>query len=123
MLALTRCKQRDRATDTLSKPTTHMKKRNGSTKPPFTRVEAPKTLSVAAHLLQFLRAKWDLVLFCAGVLAFTFAAGILVERNRLFPYDLIEGAVAAQQDWRANWRHYLQIRSKFLVPTPEPNAA
>ena len=94
-----------------------MKKRNGSTKPPFTRVGAPKTLSVAAHLLHFLRAKWDLVLFCTGVLAFTFAAGILVERNRLFPYDLIEGAVAAQQDWRANWRHYLQIRSKFLVPT------
>src|ERR1044071_3537089 len=65
----------------------------------------------------FIRQKWDLVLFCVGLLVVAFAGGVTVERYGVFPHPLIEGAVAAAQDWRYNWRHYLQIRSKFLEPT------
>ena len=73
--------------------------------------------SIPRRLLSFLRRKWDLVLFCIGVLVVTFALGIAVERFRIFPYGVIRDAVAAAEDWRENWRHYLQIRSKYLRST------
>jgi hypothetical protein len=40
-----------------------------------------------------------------------------VGKYRLFPHDVIQGAGDALQDWRENWRHYLQIRSRYLQPT------
>lgn len=71
-----------------------------------------------SRLLSLAREKWDFVLFCVGLLGLAFAAGMVVERYRLFPHDVIREATAAAHDWRANWRHYLQIRSKHLRPTP-----
>ncbi|WP_119300312.1 arylsulfotransferase family protein [Dongia deserti] len=65
----------------------------------------------------FIRAKWDLVLFGVGVLALAFGLGVAVERYQLFPHAVIDDATAAVQDWRVNWRHYLQIRSKYLAAT------
>ena len=70
------------------------------------------------RLLNFARKKWDLVLFCIGLLGVTFAVGMAAERFQFFPYGLIHGGVAAAEDWRANWRHYLQIRSRHLLPSP-----
>lgn len=70
------------------------------------------------RLVRFIRGKWDLVLFWAGLLGVVFGAGIAVERYQIFPHDLIRHASAAAQDWRVNWRHYLQIRSKHLRPSP-----
>ena len=61
--------------------------------------------------------KWDVVLFCIGLLCVAFAYGIAVERYHLFPHHVVVRAAAAVQDWRANWRHYFQLRSKYLMPT------
>ena len=72
---------------------------------------------VPRRLLGFVRQKWDLVLFCVGLLGIAFGFGVAVERYRFFPHGAIENASAALQDWRVNWRHYLQIRSKYLIPT------
>jgi hypothetical protein len=74
----------------------------------------PTTMS---RLLRYTRDKWDFVLFCVGMLVLAFAGGMVVERYQLFPHDVIDEATAAANDWRANWRHYLQIRSKHLRPT------
>jgi hypothetical protein len=71
-----------------------------------------------SRVLSFAREKWDFVLFCLGLLGLAFAAGMVIERYKLFPHDVIREATAAAQDWRHNWRHYLQIRSKHLRPTP-----
>lgn len=69
------------------------------------------------HLQGFIRQKWDLILFWIGLLGLTFVLGIAVERYQLFPHGVIRDAAAAAKDLRANWRHYLQIRSKYLAPT------
>src|SRR5262245_63678331 len=65
----------------------------------------------------FIREKWDVVLLCIGLLGVAFADGIAVERYRLFPHGVVVRAAAAVQDWRDNWRHYFQLRSKYLVAT------
>jgi Arylsulfotransferase (ASST) len=65
----------------------------------------------------FLRQNWDVVLFCIGLLGIVFAGGVAVAHYHLFPYQTINNGVDAFQDWRENWRHYLQIRSKYLLPT------
>jgi hypothetical protein len=75
-----------------------------------------------ANLLSFVRTKWDLLLFFVGILGLSFAVGMAVERFRIFPYYLIDGAAAAAEDWRENWRHYLQIRSKHLRPSDRKQA-
>lgn len=71
----------------------------------------------ARRLAGFVRRKWDLVLFCFGGLLVTFALGMAVARYEVFPYTVVRDAAAAVKDWRENWRHYLQIRSKYLVST------
>jgi hypothetical protein len=75
------------------------------------------TARVPRRLFGFVRQKWDFVLFCVGLLALAFGAGVAAERYQVFPHAVIAGAFAAAQDWRVNWRHYLQIRSKYLAPT------
>jgi hypothetical protein len=67
--------------------------------------------------LEFLRGRWDLVLFGLGVLALAFVYGVAVGKYRLFPHDVVDSAGDALQDWRDNWRHYLQLRSRYLQPT------
>ena len=52
-----------------------------------------------------------------GLLALVFAYGVAVGKYRLFPHDAINRAGDALQDWRENWRHYLRIRSRYLLPT------
>lgn len=73
--------------------------------------------NIPRRFLSVLHRKWDLVLFCIGVLLVTFALGIAVARYQFFPYQVIQDAAAATEDWRENWRHYLQIRSKYLRGT------
>jgi hypothetical protein len=75
--------------------------------------------SIPRRFLGFLRRKWDVVLFCIGALLFAFALGMGVVRYELFPFTVIRDAGAAFDDWRENWRHYLQIRSKHLVSTKQ----
>src|SRR5829696_4506336 len=65
----------------------------------------------------FGQVRWDLALFGLGVLALAFAGGVAAATYRLFPYGVLQRADDAVQDWRANWRHYLQIRSRYLHPT------
>ena len=65
----------------------------------------------------FLRGRWDLVLFGLGLLALAFAYGLAAGKYRLFPHDTVDRAADALRDWRENWRHYLQVRSKYLLPT------
>ena len=77
----------------------------------------------ARRFLGFLRRKWDMVLSCFGVLFIVFLLGMAVERYRIFPYTVIRDATAAVGDWRDNWRHYLQIHSKYLVATTGKKAA
>jgi hypothetical protein len=69
------------------------------------------------HLQSFIRQKWDLVLFWIGLLGIAFALGVAVERYQFFPHGVIRDAAAAAKDLRVNWRHYLQIRSKFVGST------
>ena len=64
-----------------------------------------------------LRGRWDLFLFGLGLLAVVFAYGVAVGKYRLFPHDVVNAAGDALQDWRENWRHYLQIRSRYLQST------
>ena len=73
--------------------------------------------SIPGRFLRGIRQKWDFALFCVGVLGLAFAFGVAVERYKIFPQGLIEDAAAAVDDWRDNWRHYLEIQSKYLVPT------
>src|SRR4051794_25294965 len=61
--------------------------------------------------------RWDLALFCAGLLGVGVAIGIAIEPFRLPPAATIDAAVDAARDWQENWRHYLGIRSKYLLPT------
>jgi hypothetical protein len=78
----------------------------------------PSALRLSAwRPLAFLRGRWDLVLFGLGVLGLAFAYGVAVGKYRFFPHDVINAAGDALQDWRDNWRHYLQIRSRYLQPT------
>ena len=63
------------------------------------------------------RGRWDLVLFGLGLLALAFAYGLAAGKYRLFPHDTIDRAADALRDWRENWRHYLQVRSRYLLPT------
>jgi hypothetical protein len=63
------------------------------------------------------RGRWDLALFGLGLLALAFAYGLAAGKYRLFPHDTIERAAEALRDWRENWRHYLQVRSRYLLPT------
>lgn len=62
-------------------------------------------------------AKLDIAVFVLGMLAIAFAYGVAVGKYRLFPHTAINGAADALQDWQENWRHYLGVRSRFLVPT------
>jgi len=71
----------------------------------------------AGRFLSFLRRKWDLVLFWFGVLFIVFVLGILADRFQVFPSRVVRDAVAAVDDWRVHWQHYLQIHSKYLRPT------
>lgn len=54
--------------------------------------------------------------FGAGIAVLLFLAGMAADRYGLFPTPQINAAVDAARDWRANWRHYLGIRSKWLEP-------
>ena len=63
------------------------------------------------------RGRWDLALFGLGLLALAFAYGLAAGKYRLFPHDAVDRAVDALRDWRENWRHYLQVRSRYLLPT------
>jgi hypothetical protein len=69
------------------------------------------------RLAGFLRQNWDFVLFCIGLLGVVFAGGIAVGKYQFFPYQPINNGIDALRDWQENWRHYLQIRSKYLLPT------
>jgi hypothetical protein len=49
----------------------------------------------------------------ASLLAFAY--GFAASHYRIFPYDTIAGGIAAAKDWRANYKHYLQVTpNKFL---------
>jgi hypothetical protein len=69
------------------------------------------------RLAGFLRQNWDFVLFCIGLLGVVFAGGLAVGKYHFFPYQPINNGFDTLMDWRENWRHYLQIRSKYLLPT------
>ena len=62
-------------------------------------------------------SRWELGLFCLGLLGIAFAYGVAVGKYRLFPHTEISRAADALKDWRENWRHYLGIRSRYLLPT------
>ena len=38
---------------------------------------------------------------------------MVIAHYRVFPYPLLREADEAVWDWKANWRHYLQIRSRY----------
>ena len=58
---------------------------------------------------------WDMLLFVAGLILLAFIGGMVIAHYRAFPYDLVREADEALWDWKANWRHYLQIRSRYAA--------
>jgi hypothetical protein len=52
--------------------------------------------------------------------ALAYVGGIVAAGVGLFPSGQVRSAVEAAKDWRQNWRHYLQIRSMYSVPTDRP---
>lgn len=62
------------------------------------------------------RDRLERSLFGAGIAVLLFLAGMAADRYGLFPTPQINAAVDAARDWRANWRHYFGIRSKWLEP-------
>ena len=57
---------------------------------------------------------WEVLVFGAGLIALAFVGGMLVAHYRVFPYPFVREADEAVWDWKANWRHYLQIRSRYV---------
>ena len=53
----------------------------------------------------------------AGLILLAFVGGMVIAHYRAFPYDLVREADEAIWDWKANWRHYLQIRSRYAAPS------
>jgi hypothetical protein len=64
-------------------------------------------------ILGWLGSSWEVLAFGAGLIALAFLAGMLVAHYRVFPYPFVREADEAVWDWKANWRHYLQIRSRY----------
>ncbi len=55
----------------------------------------------------------EMLAFVAGLIVLSFVGGMLVAHYRVFPYPLLRQADEAAWDWKANWRHYLQLRSRY----------
>ena len=51
----------------------------------------------------------------AGLVALTYLGGIVAAQLGFFPSGQLRAAAEAVRDWRENWRHYFQIRSKFAA--------
>ena len=56
---------------------------------------------------------WDVLLFVAGLILLAFVGGMVIAHYRVFPYHLVRQADEVVRDWKVNWRHYLQIRSRY----------
>ena len=62
----------------------------------------------------------SVVVSVVGVAAIAYLGGILAAQRGYFPARHVREATEAVQDWRRNWRHYLQIRSMYVVSTTRP---
>jgi hypothetical protein len=83
-------------------------------RPPVRSERRPSQIEGAAAGLA---SRWDLVLFCLGLLGIAFAYGVAVGKYQVFPHTELNRAADALKDWRENWRHYLGFRSRYLLPT------
>ena len=76
-----------------------------------------RELGGSGHGVASFFSRWDLVLFCLGLLGIAFAYGVAVGKYNVFPHTEINRAADALKDWRQNWRHYLGLHSRYLLPT------
>jgi hypothetical protein len=60
---------------------------------------------------------WAMLSFIAGLAVLAFIFGVVTAKLGTFPSGSVGYAIDAVRDWRDNWRHYLQIRSKYAVDT------
>src|SRR4051794_5208549 len=58
-----------------------------------------------------------MLVFLGGLLTLVFFGGIVVARLGVFPFPQLNAGWDAAMDWRANWREYLGIRTKYLQST------
>ncbi len=65
-----------------------------------------------------MRASFEKILFGTGLAVVLFLVGVAADRYEIFPVPYLNAAVDAARDWRANWRHYLGIESKWVRPNP-----
>lgn len=56
-----------------------------------------------------------------GLTVLAYVGGVVAAQLDLFPATQVRSAIEAAKDWRQNWRHYLQIRSMYAVPTDKPD--
>jgi hypothetical protein len=79
--------------------------------------------AIAGRLPSVLRQNWAMLSFGSGVVALAFMLGMLAAELGTFPSGILRAAVEAARDWRENWRHYLQIQSKYAVRTDRAGGA
>src|SRR3954453_11829109 len=60
---------------------------------------------------------WAALLSVSGLVGLAFGLGMAVAELDVFPSPVVRAATEAARDWRAHWRHYLQIRSRFTART------
>jgi hypothetical protein len=68
-------------------------------------------------MINLLRRYIERILFFMGLMVLVFGYGIAVETFHLFPHHFVAAAIESARDWKAHWRHFLGIRSKWLQPT------
>ena len=56
-------------------------------------------------------------LFVGGLIALVFLGGMVVGRLGTFPYPLLNAGWDAAIDWRAHWREYLGLTTKYHQPS------
>jgi Arylsulfotransferase (ASST) len=80
-------------------------------------------MKIASRLLSLFRQNWEMLSLVSGMVVLAFMLGMIVAELRLFPFGVVHAAAEAARDWRENWRHYLQIRSKYAARTDRGGGA
>jgi hypothetical protein len=78
---------------------------------------APAEHLTRITMFGWLRRNIEFVIFLTSALVLVFGYGIAVGKYRLFPHDMLNTAFDSARDWRENWRHFLNLQSKWLKPT------